>query len=330
MTLGRTNLLPVDSLARGSLSWDRLRLDPATEARLVPSTSRVWLAPRAVSATPVVDARTGQAEKYLFYRGVGNLDAPLIVRQQAGTLEVSLREGDKHFKKLPRLWLVDVASDGHVRLSTRDAKGRMAEFTNLPERRPGDASSLAQLQGELRAALTAEGLYPDEADAMLETWRLSYFESEGLRLFFTLPRAWIDAWLPLEISVPSDITRVMVGRIELVSPTQRALMTELASLPGEAFPPQRLYYQDPAVLAISRAGARSHADLYRATERAVPRALELYESLGRFRDALLAHESKTAGGGVKVANLDRALREFGACVGALAGPATEAVLTTKQ
>ena len=50
-------------------------------------------------------------------------------------------------------------------------------------------SSLEQLRRELADALTEQGLYADEAAAMLETWRLSYFESQGLRAFFLLPHA---------------------------------------------------------------------------------------------------------------------------------------------
>ena len=48
----------------------------------------------------------------------------------------------------------------------------------------GDAESVHQ---ELAGALTAAGLYPKEAAAMIETWRDSWFE-EGMRIF-TLCRA---------------------------------------------------------------------------------------------------------------------------------------------
>ena len=36
----------------------------------------------------------------------------------------------------------------------------------------------------LLSALVAEGLYTDEARALLNTWELSYFKSTGLRVFF--------------------------------------------------------------------------------------------------------------------------------------------------
>jgi hypothetical protein len=67
------------------------------------------------------------------------------------------------------------------------------------------------------AALTNKGLYEDEAGAMLETWEAAYFKTPGTRLFFIVLRAWVDHYLPLEVSIPAKIERVMVGRIELLS-----------------------------------------------------------------------------------------------------------------
>ena len=32
---------------------------------------------------------------------------------------------------------------------------------------------------------------------------------------FIVPRAWVDAHLPLTISVPAEIARVFIGRIDL-------------------------------------------------------------------------------------------------------------------
>ena len=71
----------------------------------------------------------------------------------------------------------------------------------------------------------------------------------GLRLFFLVPRGWTDANLPLTISlageysyqsklavmaktakpVHADITRVMIGRIEIVTPEERALLAQISS-----------------------------------------------------------------------------------------------------
>jgi hypothetical protein len=66
--------------------------------------------------------------------------------------------------------------------------------------------------------LLANGLHPEEASAMIETWRDSWFE-DGTRLFYVVPRAAIDAILPLSIDpAPDGVARVFVGRMELVTP----------------------------------------------------------------------------------------------------------------
>jgi hypothetical protein len=83
---------------------------------------------------------------------------------------------------------------------------------------------------EMLAALMNEGLYPDEARAMLETWKDAWFE-EGTRLLYIVPRPFVDRVLPLTITpTPANVTRVFVGRLEVVSPrTQTAIETALVS-----------------------------------------------------------------------------------------------------
>jgi len=74
------------------------------------------------------------------------------------------------------------------------------------------------LSRDLADILTGQGLYPDEARAMIETWRDSWFE-EGSRLFYIVPDRFVNTVLPLKINpLPSQMVRVFVGRIELVTP----------------------------------------------------------------------------------------------------------------
>ncbi len=161
--------------------------------------------------------------------------------------------------------------------------------------------------------MIAEGLYEDEANATLATWQLSYFESEGLRVFFVLPRAWTDAQLPLSTSIPAAITRVMLGRVELISPHQKAALNALHDLPEAAFNVRPLYYEDQTVLKHVRDGTASHAELYRIVGRDVPDALRLYESLGRFRDALLSHELRSTSDKERRTRLELVMDRFSSC-----------------
>jgi hypothetical protein len=52
---------------------------------------------------------------------------------------------------------------------------------------------------------------------MVGTWRDSWFE-QGTRLFYVVSQADVDSILPLEIRpAPANVTRVFVGRMELVT-----------------------------------------------------------------------------------------------------------------
>jgi len=74
---------------------------------------------------------------------------------------------------------------------------------------------------DLEGILVAQGLYQDEARAMVETWRNSWFE-EGSRLLYIVPSAFVNEVLPLSINpAPAQTVRVFVGRLELVTQSNR-------------------------------------------------------------------------------------------------------------
>jgi hypothetical protein len=303
----------LDADTRGSLLWRQVKLDASAESSLWPTTDSVWLAPRKVGATVITSTRTGEAEKYLFYRGVGHLDAPLVVRERDDGWDVALRERSA-LDNLPRIWIVEVLPDGRVRYQSAAVHGRSLHLPAFAKETAGAKSKLPALQRELADALGAQGLFADEAAAMLATWKLSYFESPGLRVFFLLPQSWTDAQLPLSISTPAQVTRVMVGRIELVTADQRETLAKLQALPLDSYPRLPLYYHDNRVLKASSQARSSLSQLYEFAGREVPESLRLYESLGRFRDALVVHTLRSTSDDSRRAMLRRALAAYSACV----------------
>jgi hypothetical protein len=85
------------------------------------------------------------------------------------------------------------------------------------------------LRFDLENALIRNGLYLREAQAMVETWRDSWFE-EGTRLIYIVPRHAIDAILPLQVEPAALQTeRVFVGRIELITPETKRSVEEAFS-----------------------------------------------------------------------------------------------------
>jgi len=295
-----------------TITWKGLTLGAALP---MPATKEhVWLAPRRVKAASVT-APSKETEKYLFYRGVANLPSPLRVqRNRDETLSIYAQVSTAALPpgglNLAALWLVSIDDKlrvayrriGAVQLGVNPAM----EHARVPASFAGSAhetGKLGRLRAEMKAALGKEGLFDDEAEAMLSTWELSYFKSPGTRLFFTVPREWTDHVLPLSISVPSKITRVMVGRIELVTPTQRARAKRLLENqePAGLEALGKLVYGEYQRLA--EAGKRDEAEqvfrtplpeLAQRYSFKLDPATQDYLDLGRFRDAIIEDEQKTS------------------------------------
>ncbi|HUG93001.1 MAG TPA: hypothetical protein VML55_19330, partial [Planctomycetaceae bacterium] len=229
----------------GSLEWKGLTV--GGRPKFPETDSHVWLAPRQVNAAAVQN-RDGDGEQYLFYRGVGHLDSPLrVTRNVAGdTLTITEQFDDQLFerdragraKPATTLWLAHIRDGGTVAWRSLGTRTLALEAERVVASAPAtfDESDYAQdnldrLRIDMLRALVADGLFPDEAQALLATWELGYFRSPGLRLFFLLPQEWTDAVLPLDLSVPADVTRTMVGRVEIVTPEHRRHLGRISAGP---------------------------------------------------------------------------------------------------
>jgi hypothetical protein len=214
----------LDNYVVGDLRWKGLILRKTVS--LPRTSSHVWRAPRAVRATGVATT-SGEGERYLFYRGVAHLDA--LVQTELLPNAVMLRAPRRlHWLGQPSmtiasLWLADIKPDGSAAFReqtqldiAKNAASR--ELARIPLFAEGDykLGGLGDLRVSMKRALITAGLFEDEAEAMLETWKKSYFKSPGLRLFYIVPQQWIAHFLPLQISVPHELTRVLVGRVDLV------------------------------------------------------------------------------------------------------------------
>src|SRR5436190_9156436 len=164
-------------------------------------------------------ARTGvEHERDLFYRGVGFSQAPLTVKLGSG--ENDLRISTRTVEPMKDLFVLTIrksmARYQRVESVNRDderaVKLDSKQFAPLSDVR-------SDIMREMAAALTKQGLYAKEAQAMVNTWKEQWFEEEGTRVLYLLPRYWTDQTLPLEISPrPNNIARVMVGRAEVIMP----------------------------------------------------------------------------------------------------------------
>lgn len=208
----------------GSIAWNSVKVSPNLAAHFPhDNAGKQYYAARETSSAPlVVHTSAGeQQEKFLFYRGVSTFSVPVAA---TATDEGAFHITNLGQDEIPAVILFERRGE---KLGYRLGGALQGEMSLDPPELTGTFESLSR---DLEDVLTGQGLYPDEARAMIETWRDSWFE-QGSRLFYIVPSHFVNAILPLTINpTPSQTVRVFVGRLELVTPTTiAAVETALAT-----------------------------------------------------------------------------------------------------
>ena len=148
-------------------------------------------------------------ERFLFYRGVGRLPPPI---HASVTADRQIVVAHTRGAALGDIVLFE-NRDGATAYTALHTSAARAAFNALEPEGEGPSP-----QVHLQKTLVAHGLYPREAQAMVESWRGSWFE-QGTRLFYIVSGDAVDAILPLQIDPkPVEVRRVFVGRLEIVTP----------------------------------------------------------------------------------------------------------------
>ncbi|HYL75233.1 MAG TPA: hypothetical protein VEU96_13565 [Bryobacteraceae bacterium] len=201
----------------GRIAWPAVKLLPEGSPSLPEDQrgSHYYTARNTASAeVQIADGDEVQREKFLFYRGVAYIQPPLSVQLLGNRVVVKNRAADR--------------ASAVILFENRDGRigYRVAAASDATLERPELNADIGSVQQVLQGALIAAGLFPDEAQAMLDTWRDSWFE-EGTRVVYILPRAAVDSILPLSIDPsPAKIERVFVGRIEIITPELKHAVAE--------------------------------------------------------------------------------------------------------
>ena len=253
-----TEWYPQARLVSTGINWGRFKVMPGASLNLpVEYSASHYFAARETDSAPVqicsTDGKPAQQEKFLFYRGVGTFDLPLSVKL-AGN-KILLKNLSQN--EIARLIIFENRG-GKIGYRVVDA------FTGeTTSERPALDGNMELLVSDLKQTLVAAGLYEKEAEAMIKTWRTSWFE-EGVRVFYVLSRETTDTVLPIDIDPqPVQMVRVLVGRAEVITPEmERSLQRQVSML------------NDPkagaeAILAIRKYGRFSEPILKRilVTER---------------------------------------------------------------
>ena len=221
--LAAENVIDFGRIREGAIRWN-VRVEPAGEDQsgrvFQGGESPCWLHPRLTDSALVTNSRE-QTEKYLFYRGLGHLKLPVTFSATDQELRAMNCGRDA-----VGYWLVfDLNAQRQARwvlpspISQAPAAGNGAAVTVPLQSQQYRADWKKPLYSDAVKLLVSAGLYRKEADAMLQTWWNSYFERPGLRVFWIVPRGYVDEVLPLTVSpAPKVVERVIVGRTEILTP----------------------------------------------------------------------------------------------------------------
>lgn len=226
------------------LDWGRVRLLPQADfdaIQLTDGNGKVWqpslpqvqgdnhyaYARETDSAVVQFTAanRGTHYEKFLFYRGLGSFTLPLELRALG---EGRFRVSNSGSEAVRSLFLVHV-DQGRIHFTYSPVLGGGG---SLMLRQASASSTKEQLGEAVVAALLETGLYEKEARSMVKTWQSSWFGEEGTRLFYVLPSSLTEEILPLTVSpAPDEVVRVLVGRMEVLTPEQgTGILAALSSL----------------------------------------------------------------------------------------------------
>lgn len=211
----------------GFISWTTDILAPNTTYDKITNADSVvmpiWLAPRKTKSNLV--RVNNEVEKYLFYRGVGSFASPVTL----GFCENNKLLVKNNIESPLNYYLVyEYTNDGQIRvwgtgnINSNDSFFVEPSFKNLT------IDEWNVYKNQFVSALITAGLYEDEAVAMLNTWDDSYFHTQGVKLFYTVPREFTDKVLPINFSIEvSDLQRVMVGRAEIVDKIKDRMLVNI-------------------------------------------------------------------------------------------------------
>ncbi len=222
------NVVLFQQQSSGSISWKSVSVQPSASLAFPQEAQPShYYAARDVASSPLrVPIKNGnQEEKFLFYRGVSVAPAPLsALVLPSGQIEAM----NQSASEIPKLILFERRGE---KIGFREINSlREGAILNPPVLGFSQNASLDSLLPDLEASLISSGLYPEEAHAMLESWKDSWFE-EGSRLIYIVPNSFVEKILPLSIEPqPATIHRVFVGRMELLTPaTQNAVETAVST-----------------------------------------------------------------------------------------------------
>ena len=165
-----------------------------------------------------------EIEKFIFYRGLGEFKTLLQTTSHQGQLQL-INSGAE---VIPKAFLVYTDGQHHGAMldlgslvvgESIQVPSQVIKMLRATNQSQNQFLKFAQIS--LLNALTDAGLYNDEAQAMVDTWKSGYFKTPGLRFLYILANYEVESVLPVRIvPTPDNFTRAFVGRIEILLDTE--------------------------------------------------------------------------------------------------------------
>lgn len=193
------------------------------------------------------------SEHFVYYDGLMKAPPTPKLRRAADAIVLE-RSNDVLYEDM----LIIERNEKGVRCSSwsRWTGGEVKVSEDTLPLKPASDEDLARLRKELVERLAQSGLNADEAEALVVVWHEALFKADGLTLFYRVPQATYDQWLPLQAKpAPSKTIRVGLVLHEHLEPELDARVNalikqlgaegfdardkaqrELTALGGSAFP----------------------------------------------------------------------------------------------
>jgi hypothetical protein len=201
--------------AGSSVRWDHVGVVPSYCCDFLTLSSggeSHYYQARATKANTlkVVQGDQTFGERFLFYRGIAKGDMGLKAKA-LGNDAFRLERSDAG--ALSSVFAIEVAGQ-QVRFAQAQNVQPGAEI-----RLPKDNTTADSLGAAMAQSLRNAGLFEDESQAMVNTWKHLWFGESGTRLMVIVPQTTVDQELPLTIApAPKQLKRVFVARLEMLTP----------------------------------------------------------------------------------------------------------------
>lgn len=185
------------------------------------------------------DFAPSEYEKFIFYRGVGKFKGSLEVVQERDAVYIKNITPSTD-QKIPFAMLVHTNAFGEststILNNIEPGQYQALKGPTLHYMRNDPRESLGSLKRSLIYGLTRAGLTSEEALSMIETWGHGYLQTPGTRILYVLAPETTERILPMKITpAPEKLTRVLVGRLEILTKEEEKEILQAVSSQGQNF-----------------------------------------------------------------------------------------------